>query len=139
VITPPLAGLLILFGVMGLFGIKLSIFNMVVLPTIIGIGVDNGIHIYHRFREERGSIMKVLFTTGGAIGAATITTALGFSGMLMAEVNGLQSLGLLAVIGLGACLFTSWTLLPALLSLTKEAREPAHIAFEPGPGPAKKK
>lgn len=130
VIAPTLAGLLLLFGIMGLFSIKLSIFNMVVLPTIIGIGVDNGIHIFHRFREERGSVMKVLFTTGWAVTATTVTTALGFSGMLAAQMNGLQSLGLLAVIGLGACLFTSWTLLPALLEMKKKVRDPDHIAFE---------
>ena len=130
VLSPTLAGLLILFGAMGLFDIRLSIFNMVILPTIIGIGVDNGIHIYHRYREERGSVMKVLFTTGGAAAATTVTTALGFSGMLTAQMGGLQSLGLLATIGLAACLFTSWTLLPALLQNKKLILEPEHIVFE---------
>lgn len=130
VLSPTLAGLVILFGIMGLFEIRLSIFNMVILPTIIGIGVDNGIHIYHRYREEKGSVMKVLFTTGGAAAVTTITTALGFSGMLTASMGGLRSLGVLATIGLAACLFTSWTLFPALLQKKKEVLEPGHIPFE---------
>ncbi|MEE8258692.1 MAG: MMPL family transporter [Sphingomonadales bacterium] len=130
VLSPTLAGLAILFGIMGLFDIRLSIFNMVILPTIIGIGVDNGIHIYHRYREEKGSVMKVLFTTGGAAAVTTITTALGFSGMLTASMGGLRSLGILATIGLAACLFTSWTLFPALLQKKKEVLEPGHIPFE---------
>lgn len=131
VLSPTLAGLLILSGLMGLFDVRLSIFNMVILPTIIGIGVDNGIHIYHRYREEEGSVMKVLFTTGSAAAITTITTALGFSGMLSANMGGLRSLGILATLGLAACLFTSWTLLPALLQKLKKPLEPAHIPFEP--------
>lgn len=120
VITPPLIGLLLLFGIMGLFDIKLSIFNMVALPSIIGIGVDNSIHIYYRFREENGDIKKAILATRGAVAASTITTALGFFGMLTAKVNGLQSLGLLSTIGLACCLLVTWTLLPALLSLLKK-------------------
>ncbi|MHA1544112.1 MAG: efflux RND transporter permease subunit, partial [Alphaproteobacteria bacterium] len=130
VLSPTLAGLLILSGLMGMFEVRLSIFNMVILPTIIGIGVDNGIHIYHRYREEEGSVMKVLFTTGSAAAITTITTALGFSGMLSADMGGLRSLGILATLGLAACLFTSWTLLPALLQKLKKPLEPAHIPFE---------
>ena len=131
VLSPTLAGLLILFGLAGLFDIHLSIFNMVILPTIIGIGVDNGIHIVHRCREEHGSIMKVLFTTGSAAGVATLTTALGFAGMLTARMGGFQSLGLLAVLGLAACLLTTWTLLPALLQLKeKDLLAPDHLPFE---------
>lgn len=130
VLSPTLAGLLILSGLMGLFDVRLSIFNMVILPTIIGIGVDNGIHIYHRYREEEGSVMKVLFTTGSAAAITTITTALGFSGMLSANMGGLRSLGILATLGLAACLFTSWTLLPALLQKLKKPLKPAHIPFE---------
>ncbi|MEE8294673.1 MAG: MMPL family transporter, partial [Sphingomonadales bacterium] len=130
VLSPTLAGLLILSGLMGLFDVRLSIFNMVILPTIIGIGVDNGIHIYHRYREEEGSVMKVLFTTGSAAAITTITTALGFSGMLSANMGGLRSLGILATLGLAACLFTSWTLLPAFLQKLKKPLDPPHIPFE---------
>jgi len=130
VLSPTLAGLLILSGMMGLFDVRLSIFNMVILPTIIGIGVDNGIHIYHRYREEEGSVLKVLFTTGNAAAITTITTAMGFSGMLSADMGGLRSLGILATLGLAACLFTSWTLLPALLQKLKKPLDPPHIPFE---------
>lgn len=130
VLSPTLAGLLILSGLMGIFEVRLSIFNMVILPTIIGIGVDNGIHMYHRYREEEGSVMKVLFTTGSAAAITTITTALGFSGMLSADMGGLRSLGILATLGLAACLFTSWTLLPALLQKLKKPLDPPHIPFE---------
>lgn len=117
VLSPTMFGMLMLWGVMGIFDIKLSIFNMIILPTVIGIGVDNGIHIFHRYKEENGDVITTLKTTGGAAAVTTITTMLGFAGMLSADMGGLKSLGILAVTGFATCLIASWTILPALLEL----------------------
>lgn len=118
VLSPTIVGMTMLLALMAIFDIKLSIMNMVILPTIIGISVDNGIHIFHRHREENGNVMKTMKTTGAAAGITTLTTMLGFAGMLSASMGGLQSLGLLAVTGFATCLLASWTILPALLQLT---------------------
>ena len=49
-------GMLQLFGLMGLVNVPLNSANMIVLPLILGIGVDNGVHIVHDFRRQpRGS------------------------------------------------------------------------------------
>lgn len=122
VLSPTLLGMLMLWGVMGIFNIKLSIFNMIILPTVIGIGVDNGIHIFHRYKEETGDVITTLKTTGGAAGVTTITTMLGFAGMLSADMGGLKSLGILAVTGFATCLIASWTILPALLEMRYAAK-----------------
>ncbi|MCK5040900.1 MAG: MMPL family transporter, partial [Sphingomonadales bacterium] len=122
VLSPTLLGMLMLWGVMGIFNIKLSIFNMIILPTVIGIGVDNGIHIFHRYKEETGDVITTLKTTGGAAAVTTITTMLGFAGMLSADMGGLMSLGILAVTGFATCLFASWTILPALLEIRHRPR-----------------
>ncbi len=120
VLVPPALGLLLLFGVMGWAGLRLNIFNMVILPAIIGIGVDNGIHILHRLSEERGpvekdSLSRVMRTTGRAAAVTTLTTMLGFSGMLAASMGGLKSLGIVATLGFGACLLATFMALPPLL------------------------
>ncbi|HSH41712.1 MAG TPA: MMPL family transporter [Arenicellales bacterium] len=117
VMIPVLIGMSWMLGIMAFFGIRLNVINMVVLPTVLGIGVDNGIHIFQRFREEGFShIREVVMTTGGAAFLTTITTLLGFAGTLAAQNGGLQSLGLAASIGLSACLVSSLTVFPALLS-----------------------
>jgi hypothetical protein len=88
-----------------------------VLPTVLGIGIDNGIHIFQRYREEGyANVREVVMTTGGAAFLTTATTLLGFAGTLSAQNNGLQSLGLAATIGLTTCLLSSLTVFPALLS-----------------------
>jgi len=117
VMIPILIGMSWMLGIMAFYEIQLNVVNMVVLPTVLGIGVDNGIHIFQRYREEGyTNVREVIMTTGGAAFLTTATTLLGFAGTLAAQNGGLQSLGLAASIGLGACLVSSLTVFPALLS-----------------------
>lgn len=123
VLFPVCIGLGLMVGVMGLFDIRLSIFNMVVLPTVIGIGIDDAIHIYERYREEgRLGMRHVIRTSGMAASVTTITTMLGFAGMLTASNQGLVSLAVLACVGVGACLLSSLIALPALLQCLENWR-----------------
>lgn len=118
VVTPLLMGLLWLGGLMFVFDLQLNFFNVVVFPSLVGIGVDDGIHIYDRYREEGpGSIPFVLRRTGMAVGITSITTMVGYSGLVVAHHPGLQSIGQLAVIGLATTLFSAVLVLPALLEL----------------------
>ncbi|MEO1022962.1 MAG: MMPL family transporter [Bacteroidota bacterium] len=113
---PLLVGLLWLFGIMMLFGLQFNFYNLVVLPAILGIGEDSGVHLAHRYRTEgKNSMWAVLSSTGQHITMGSLTTMLGFSGLLFVSHPGLQSLGVMAVIGIGMTLLTSITFLPALI------------------------
>ncbi|MEX0906179.1 MAG: MMPL family transporter [Balneolaceae bacterium] len=110
-----------LFGLMEFTGHTLNFYNIVVLPTILGIGDDSGIHMVHRYLEEgRGSIAKVLRSTGEHITVSALTTMLGFAGLLFSSHPGMRSIGELAVYGIGLMLLASLILLPALLYLIEE-------------------
>ena len=110
-------------GVMFLTGMKLNFYNMVALPTIIGMGVDNGVHLYHRYdMEGKGSLPHVLRSTGGAMFVSMLTTMVGFLGLVMATHPGLNSIGVLAVIGIIACFVAAVVLLPALLQVLEDRR-----------------
>ncbi len=117
VLAPPVMGVLLTIGFMGAFGPKLSIMNMVILPSLIGLSVDNAVHIYHRFKLSgaKADIAQIMNSTGRAAVLTTLTTLLGFGGMITASMGGLRSMGLLAIIGFTACLLMTWTLLPVLL------------------------
>ncbi len=113
---PLLVGLLWLFGLMMLFGLQFNFYNLVVLPAILGIGCDSGVHLAHRYREEgKNSMWAVLSSTGQHITMGSITTMLGFAGLIFTAHPGLQSIGVMAVIGIGMTLLTSITFLPALI------------------------
>jgi hypothetical protein len=118
VMVPVVVGVLWMGGMMKLFGMQLNFFNVVVFPSIIGIGDDAGVHIYHRYREEgRRSIPFVMKRTGLAVTLSTLTTIVGYAGLLNAHHPGLQSIGYLAIMGLCTTLVTAYFVLPALLEV----------------------
>lgn len=113
---PLIVGLLWLFGIMMLLGLQFNFYNLVVLPAILGIGEDSGVHLAHRYRDEgKNSMWAVLSSTGQHITMGSFTTMLGFAGLLFVSHPGLQSLGVMAVLGIGMTLLTSVTFLPALI------------------------
>lgn len=135
VLTPLTLGVLWVTVAMYFLGLKWNLFNIVVIPSIIGIGVDNGVHIYHRYKEEGpGSLIYVLKTTGVAILMTTLTTMVGYSGLVVAHHPGLNSIGELALIGLGLTFLTAILVLPAALQFLENRRtrvtqqRPAKIA-----------
>ncbi len=115
------ASFLWMFGLMPDFGWKLNFYNLVVLPTVLGIGDDSGIHIVHRYLEEgKGSITKVLKSTGEHISVSSTTTVLGFSGLLFSIHPGMRSIGELAILGIILSLIASLFVLPALIHLLEK-------------------
>ncbi len=115
-LIPLIMGFTWTFAVMILLGMKLNFYNMVVLPAILGIGNDNGVHIASRYREEgKGSLGKVLRSTGQHITIGSLTTMLGFAGLTLTTHPGLQSIGTLAVIGIGLTLLSGLIFAPALI------------------------
>ena len=111
-----LIGFVWMFGLMYALGLKVNVFNMAVFPTVLGIGIDNAVHLMHRYDQEgRGSVLKVVFTTGAAALLASLTTGIGFAATLIAHHNGIKSMGELAVVGFLGSLLASTVLFPAVL------------------------
>ncbi|MCA9692677.1 MAG: MMPL family transporter, partial [Myxococcales bacterium] len=107
-----------LTGLMVALGWRWHFFNVIALPLLIGMGQDYGIHLYHRYREEGpGRLGVVLRGTGSAIFFTSLTTVIGFSGMMFVDHPGLASLGKVSVIGITLCLVASVVFVPALLRL----------------------
>ena len=128
VMFPLLCGAVWMCGTLYLQNAKLNFYNIVALPTIIGMGIDNGVHLYHRYREEGpGSMPLVLKNTGGAMLMAMLTTMVGFLGLVTATHPGLNSIGWLAIIGLFTCFIAAVTVLPALLEVLEGHNAPVDI------------
>lgn len=111
-----LAGVFWVFGVMYLTNIKLNLYNMVLIPSIMGMSIDNSIHVYHRYEElGKGSLAKVLSSTGISALLASMTNAAGFIGLLFCHHGGLRSMGVVACIGLVTCLISTLVFMPMIL------------------------
>ena len=119
ILLPVIAGSIWTVGIMELTGLKFNMANLVILPLILGIGVVNGIHITHRYREEKDKNSVVLGkSTGQAVILSSLTTMIGFGSMMVADHYGVFSLGLVLTLGVFCCLVASITFLPALLKLS---------------------
>ena len=120
-LLPLIVGILWMLLLVELFGAKLNFYNLIVLPAVLGIGNDAGVHLVHRYMEEgRGSIRNVLRSTGEHVAMGSLTTIIGFAGLLLSFHPGLQSIGQLAVLGIGATLAAALLFLPALLQWLEE-------------------
>ena len=111
--------MLMTLGAMVMLGWKLNFFNMVVLPTMLGIGVDHGVHYYRRWRElgrDTRAAQRELFEP---LTVCSLTTVMGYVGMNVAHHPGLEAIGQLAVVGLTATWVTGVFLMPGLLALVE--------------------
>lgn len=123
-LQPPLAGGLLMYGVMALLSVDFNPANLIVLPLILGIGVDDGVHVLHDYRSQPGAY-RMSASTMNAIVLTSLTSMIGFGSMMLAAHRGLYSLGMVLVIGVGSCLFVSLVLLPALLTIMRRRQAPA--------------
>ncbi len=109
-------GVLWMGGLMPLFGIKINFFNFIAIPTTFGIGVDYGVNIYQRYKlEGRGSLPKVMRTTGGAVLLCSVTTIIGYFTLIIAKNQALASFGWIGILGEVTCLIAALVYVPALL------------------------
>jgi predicted RND superfamily exporter protein len=115
----PLAvGIGLTLGLMALCGLALNPANMIALPLIVGVGVDNGVHVLHDYRaRDRRRAYRLGAATGRGVLVAGLTTVLGFGTMLIARHEGMASLGLALTIGVSCCMAAALVMLPALLHL----------------------
>ncbi len=126
VVTPILIGFILTLGVMALFGVKLNIFNLVVFPILIGIADDSSLHLYHRMVHNAGRepVGKIVRQTGNSIILATLTTMIGFGSFLTADHRGLQSIGVIALIGLACNLAASLIFFPSFVQWILDRKKP---------------
>jgi len=124
-------GLVAMMGAMVLLDLSLNLFNVVVLPSVLGIGIDNAVHIQHAYRREgAGSVSRVVATTGRAALLSSVTTAVGFGAAIIAHHAGVQQMGILALVGIGCTFVASTVLFPSLLRVLED-RAPAPAAAAP--------
>jgi hypothetical protein len=89
-----------------------------VLPLLLGLGVDSGIHYVIRAREEAGGkLAGATNSTPRAILLSALTTVASFGALSLSQHPGTASMGLLLTIALLLTLLCVLALLPALLAL----------------------
>lgn len=125
---PLVIGAVWMCGSMPPLGLSFNHANIVVLPLLLGLGLEASAHIVHRYREsadENGGVAKlheVLSGTGSAVLVGTLTTVWGFTAMMLADYRAMYWLGLVMTIGKTATLAASLLVIPALLVVFKKVK-----------------
>ena len=119
-VAPLVLGYIWMLGGMRLLAMDFNFLSITISPLLIGIGVDNGIHIIHRTMEEsslrqEGAIERGVGTTAISVIVTSLTTMLVFGSLLAARTPGLRMLGASALLGIGFALLFSLLFLPAAL------------------------
>ena len=118
----------IVFGIVGTFGLLLlvrhrfSFMSITAIPLIIGIGIDNGIHLVRRYLEnERLGILAIAKATGPALIQSNLTTIVGFGALMASSFAPLAEMGLVTSLGVALALAGGLLLIPAAI-LVQEQR-----------------
>lgn len=120
---PLILGIFSLFGLMSLLKLSFNTANMIALPMILGIGADNGVHMIHRFREEKEKTINFLFgSTGKALLITYLDTLTSFVGLAVANHQGLAQLGRVVILGITCCTAAGILVLPSIMSLIIRGR-----------------
>ena len=123
---PNVAPVILVGGVMGYFNYALDFSTITVMPMILGIAVDDTIHLTTHLKmkyEQMGSSEKAMETTFREIGATMFLTTVilcsMFSVYLFSPMHFLAVLGVLIIVGLSSALVADYTITPALLHVAK--------------------
>jgi predicted RND superfamily exporter protein len=105
----------VFLGALSLLGIDLDLYNLMVVPILVGYGVDD--HIYVVRRAVVNGVSRAVTDSGRAVLATTLTSMAAFGALGLCSLPGLKTLGLTAVLGLVICLVGSLVILPALFAM----------------------
>lgn len=119
-LLPVMVGILWTLGAMAILGISFNPANIISFTLLLGIGVSNGVHILNRFTEEQHPSVLGR-STGKAVLVSALTTATGFGSLMLAEHEGIASLGQVMALGTVMCMLAALTVLPALLLLLERS------------------
>ena len=134
-LLPPVGGAAIMFGLMRQMHVDLNPANLIVLPLLLGIGVDGGVHVVHDFRLQTKRRYRISPSIINSLVLTSTTTMVGFGSMLLAAHRGLYTFGLVLTIGVGSCVFVSLVPLPAILTLLDRRRQKQAVHHVPEQAP----
>jgi hopanoid biosynthesis associated RND transporter like protein HpnN len=116
--VPLLFGGAWLLEAMGWLGWEFNLANLFAVPILIGMGVDNGVNMLYRWREERDKSALILTkAVGKSVTISSLTTIAAFGALIAAEHRGVSSLGWVLSLGVTLILVATLVVLPALFEL----------------------
>ena len=112
--TPTVVGLIWTAGLLAIAGVVMDLFALFAVVTFVGIGVDYGIHVVHRYRDH-GNAEAAIAQLAPVIVVAGLITLLGYGTLVTSSYPPLRSIGIVSAVSVLALVAASILVLPALL------------------------
>jgi uncharacterized protein len=126
VLIPIVFGVVTTFGLLLLVRHRFSFMSITAVPLIIGIGIDNGIHLVRRYLENEGNeILVIAKASGAALIQSNLTTIVGFGALMTSSFAPLVEMGLVTSLGVALALAGGLLLIPAVILLGERRRTAA--------------
>jgi predicted RND superfamily exporter protein len=128
-LVPIIISVLWAVGLMGFLKVPFTSLSTGIISLVLGVGVDFSIHLVDSIQKEfdkgkdtERAISEALFTSGSAILLSSFTTFFGFLALTFAQLLGTQRLGFSLAFSIISVFFVSITLVPAIMSLTRDMK-----------------
>jgi uncharacterized protein len=122
-------GLLCALGVITLTIGQLTVFSVMFISLMVGIGIDYGIYFLYRYEEERArgqdvgpALERTAERAGPGILLGALTAAGTFAVLGLTEFRGIREFGIVSAIAILVAFLAMLTVFPALLALTDRRR-----------------
>jgi len=122
-LLPAFAGSVVMLGIMALLGLTLNPLNLIALPLIFAIGIDNGIYLVADCRQQIAAGKKTFepsVATLSSVMVTSLTSIVGFGSLTVASHYGMFSIGILLSLGVASSLLVSLFLMPPILALVAQ-------------------
>jgi len=127
IFIPLSLGLIWTMGTLGWLGIPLSVATVGLSAMILGLGVEYGVFVVSRYKEERAkkfsqldSLRTAVHGVGRAIIGSGLTTIVGFGVLSFAAIPMVQHLGQTLALGIAYCLLAALFANPVLILLEED-------------------
>ncbi|MCL4488914.1 MAG: MMPL family transporter [Chloroflexi bacterium] len=125
VLLPIVFAIAVTFLLLLLVGHRFTFMAITGIPLIIGIGIDNGIHLIRRYLEsDRNTILDVAKASGAALIQSNLTTIVGFGALMASSFRPLAEMGLVTALGVALALACSLWVVPAVILVSRSGWQP---------------
>jgi predicted RND superfamily exporter protein len=122
VLLPIVFAIVVTIGLLLLLGHHFSFMAITAIPLIIGIGIDNGIHLVRRYREsENNDILEIAKASGAALIQSNLTTIVGFGALMASSFQPLAEMGLVTALGVAMALVGGLLVVPGVILIVDKS------------------
>ena len=116
-------------GIMGMFGIKFNIINIIISTFIFGIGVDYSIYIMDGLISRVNKDDKMILYHKTAIFFSALALVICSISLIFARHVALSSVGLITLIGMASSIITTYSLQPFIFNILLKYQYSSNIIY----------